>query len=155
MCILVDTGDLPAVFNENHSQHDDFRPVKEWIVDGSGLLVYGCDGYMEELANMPNYVDLIIDLTKSGNAKRVPDDSVNQLYQDLINRLNDTACDDEHLIAIVKAASLEVVCVTDQGAHRFLQLNELYHSPTEIPSIYSDSSHTHLLSDQSIVSFCT
>lgn len=154
MCLLIDTGDLPNVFNETSTNHDDFSPVKEWIINGDGILVFGSEAYMDELSRMSKYADLILQLKKNGDAKKVPDEDVEPIYRLLVEELSDTACDDEHLIAIAKATELNLVCVTDRGAQKFLQDDRLYHSPTDKPSIYSDASHAHLLSESSIVPFC-
>lgn len=155
MCLIVDTGCLPEVFNEDHSDHADFAPVKKWIRDGDGTLVYGCKKYFDELKKMPKYVKVLIELKKNGSAERVNSDRVDPIFEDLKEILNNTSCDDEHLVALVKATGVKVACVVDGGAQNYLQDKRLYHSPTDRPKIYSDSGHDHLLSEDYIAPYCS
>lgn len=34
MCIIIDTNVLANVFDNKSANHSDFKPVKDWIIDG-------------------------------------------------------------------------------------------------------------------------
>jgi hypothetical protein len=41
MCIVIDANVWSPVFNENDANHREYAPVKTWVSDGPGFVVYG------------------------------------------------------------------------------------------------------------------
>lgn len=64
MTIVIDINVLPAVFNSSDNRHNEFKPVKEWIMKRLGFMVYGGTKYKDELRKMPRYIGVINELKK-------------------------------------------------------------------------------------------
>ena len=61
MCIVIDTNAMPSVFNSNCTNHKEFAPVRSWIINGRGHLVFGGTKYKKEICQMGRYRRIIID----------------------------------------------------------------------------------------------
>lgn len=49
MCIVVDINTLALVFSPESKKHAEFSPVKKWVEEGRGFVVYGGTSYKAEL----------------------------------------------------------------------------------------------------------
>ncbi|MDH8676962.1 hypothetical protein QE109_02320 [Fusibacter bizertensis] len=154
MSILIDVNTIPEVFNANCADHNNFLPVKKWILEGKGKLVYGGTKFENELNAMTKYVG-IIKLLKDKNKVIVIDkDSVDYYQKKIEEIVNSKDFDDPHVIAIVIASGVKIVCTKDKRSHRFIKEDSLYLGLVDVPSIYSSKAHEHLLSDCNLVKIC-
>ncbi len=49
MCIIIDVNALNEVFNTDSVNHLEFKPVRDWIIEGKGKVLYGGTKYRDEL----------------------------------------------------------------------------------------------------------
>jgi hypothetical protein len=68
MCIIIDTNRFSSIFEEENSDHDEFKPILDWIIFGKGKIVYGGTKYKQELTRAANIEEC--SLSSSVLAKR-------------------------------------------------------------------------------------
>ena len=74
MCIIIDTNALASVFDVDSSNHENFKPVYDWIFNNKGKVVYGGTKYKEELKNSYRYLKLFGQLSRIRKTIEIDDD---------------------------------------------------------------------------------
>lgn len=145
MCIVIDTNTLSMVFSENNVQHDEFKYVKEWILDGKGTLVYGGTRYKNELIKAGRFLKLIRLLRDSGKAIKICTKAVDDLEKQIAKKTVNTDCDDQHIIALLGASKCPLLCSCDVRSYIFIKNRDLYPKKCPVVKIYSGKRNQRLL----------
>jgi len=154
VCIIIDINCLSSVFNNDDPDYKDFKPVNDWIYKGKGKIVMGGSKYNEELSQARKYLRLITELSRRNKVVHC-DDTVVDNHQAIIEGLiDDNGCDDPHLIAIVRATHVRLVCTKEERAIKYLKNIQLYEHSTHRPKIYRRAEHHNLLIDNNLANCC-
>jgi len=145
---------LGGVFNKKASDHDEFRPVHDWIIHGKGKMVYGGTKYKKELKKATKYRKLLVQLKKAGKIVELNDKEVNKCHGELDAAIKHSDFDDPHLIAIIIVSGCKLICSLDKRAYKFIKKKALYPTHIEKPKIYGSKSNSDLLSDENIAKIC-
>jgi hypothetical protein len=145
MCVVIDMNTLAPVFNEGCVQHADFRPIKEWIERGHGVLVFGGTRYKEELSKAYRYLRLIRQMKISGHAVSIQDDAVDEAEIRVIAQTTGTDCDDQHIIALLGVSGCPLFCSNDGRSFRYIRDKRLFPAKKSRVRIYSSVRNQALL----------
>lgn len=149
MCILCDINILHCVFS---NCENDFSPVRKWIFEGRGKLVYGGTSYLNELKRVSKYNGLLKELKNKNRVVVVNEEEVNRVER-IVKRQVDITCNDPHLIAILAVSGCKLVCSNDKSSYRFLKESKFYPYGNR-PKIYSKKGNCNLLIDSNISDCC-
>lgn len=145
MCIVVDPGTLPIILKDDNSDHENFKPVLDWILSGQGKLVYGGTTYAVHLERMPSILK-VMRLMREGRRVLLLDNSaVDQVESQLYSQCKSSKFDDGHVVAAVIVSGCRLVCTHDTSSHRFLRRDSFYVGKARKPSIYSNTKCCRLL----------
>ena len=143
MCIVIDTNCLNSVFNSKSANHDEFKPVLDWIMSGIGKVVIGGKRYREELSE--KYLDLISELDKVGKVVKIVDSEVNRCEGIVTKHFEPTSkFDDQHIVALLLSSGCKLICSLDARATEYFKLKGLV-SGKNSPKIYKCAKHQSLL----------
>lgn len=145
MCIVVDINALAVVFCEENLRHKDFAPVKKWIEDGRGFLVFGGTTYKKELKRAPRFMRLVRLLRDAGKAVCIRDKAVDEGEKSVLQKTRGTSCDDAHIIALLGVARCTLVCSCDARSFPFIRDRALYPKGMRKVKIYTSSKQRTLL----------
>ena len=148
MPIIIDANCIANVFDKHCTKHDEFSPVRDWIISGKGKMVYGGTKYEEELKLLSKYLPLIRYLK---DVKKVVkgDKSKIDKYQSYVESIrDDTDFDDPHLVAISVVTKCLLICSEDTRSIRHVKERKYYPKTfSRLPSYYTSSNNSNLLSD--------
>ncbi|AVJ56725.1 hypothetical protein C5610_10790 [Idiomarina sp. OT37-5b] len=145
MCIVIDVNALPSVFEATSKNHEEFKPVKDWILSGRGYMVLGGSGLKDELAKMRSYLKLIKRLKQKGHVVNIDDDQVDQQQKVVARKTQGTGCDDQHLIALLGVSRCDLFCSSDARCYPFIKDSSLYPKNARNVKIYSGARNKELL----------
>jgi hypothetical protein len=134
-----------------HSLHDEFSPVKQWIIQGNGRIVYGGSKYRAELQKMGRYMKLFLELKKAGKVSEIKDEIVDRWEQSLLQQGPKGGFNDQHIVAIFIVSHCRLFCSHDEQAYRHIKNKSLYPVGHKIPKIYRCREHRNLLCNAFIV----
>ncbi len=154
MCIIIDTCALASVFSEESQDHQDFKAVRDWIVNRDGKVVFGGTRYNTELRNAGKYRRLFAEFERAGKVIRVSDADVDGVEVSAKELEPARDFDDPHLVAIVVVSGCRLLCTNDKRAIRFVTQTRFYPRPVRRPKIYSRLRHAPLLSDDNVAPIC-
>jgi hypothetical protein len=126
MCVVIDMNVLCCVFQASNPQHQDFSPVKIWVTQGNGFIVFGGTHYKEELRKAKSYFGLFLELSKQGKVKQVNHELVDEHERQVEAILGHPDCDDAHLIAIIRVSGCRLICSNDRRADKHLKNRKCY-----------------------------
>lgn len=126
MCIVIDTCTMSHVFNSRDVMHADFLPIKRWIENGHGFLVFGGTRYKRELSEAYRYLKLIRQMKDAGQAIPICDRAVDTEERRIEQLTAGTDCDDQHLIALLAVSWCTLFCSTDRRADHHIKSRRLY-----------------------------
>ena len=153
MCIVIDTNSLSCVFNPINSEHDDFKPVLNWIAKGKGKIVYGGTSYEKELETAYKFVKIFSEFQKSNKVvviEKVAVDNKEKEYKALVKHKD---FDDHHIVAIIAISGVKLVCTNEKRAIPFLT-NKQFYARGKKPKIYTSKKNANLLCDSNIAKCC-
>lgn len=153
MCIVIDICTLAPVFESSCKKHSDFKPVLDWINQRKGKMIYGGKTYRKELLN-GKYRKIIIELTKAGKAKELPEEEVNHKTVELGNTITHRDYDDPHIIAITIVSRSRIICSDDERAYPFFQKPLLYPNKFKLPKIYRGLGSKGILNSGNVCKSC-
>ena len=153
MCIIVDTNVFGNVFDAKNKDHIQFKPVKEWIFNGNGILVFGGTKYEKEVFS-DKYRKFILQLLIAGKAKRINLVEVDK-HEELVKlKIPNADFDDKHIAAIVRACGCKLICTKDTRSIPYLKDLRLYRSRELSPKFYTSKRNENLLVDANIADCC-
>ena len=145
MCIVIDTNTLAPVFNQSNEEHDEFRPVKDWISRRQGYLVFGGTRYRQELKKTYRYMRLVRQMKDSGHAVEIRDEPADTNEVAVIQKTSGTDCDDQHIIALLGTSRCPLLCSRDIRSYEFVTKKSLYPKGMPKVRIYSSGKNRDLL----------
>lgn len=153
MCLVIDVNSIPAVFDPNSKDHEEFEPVKKWIIEGKGKMIYGGTKFINELGKLPKYAGLINQLSNAGKTVILDKERVDD-EERKVEKIMSHGCDDPHLIAIVRTSKCRVVCTKDSRADRHLKDHANYVKVCSPPKIYKGKAAISVINDRNCVKCC-
>ncbi|MCX3266565.1 hypothetical protein [Pedobacter agri] len=154
MCIVVDTNNLVRVFNPKNTDHDQFEPVFNWIIRGSGKLVIGGSTFEQEIILNKWFLPFLGELSRRGKVLRIPSDKVDELRDKIIEETEQHRdFDDQHIVSLLALSGCKLICSSDSRAYPFFVKSDYYNSGHK-PKIYSSSRNRDLLVDSNICDRC-
>jgi hypothetical protein len=154
MCLIIDINVLGAVFDSKNSKHNHFEPVKTWILDGRGKVVYGGSRYIKELAKTPRYLRLLLQLRKAEKACYVENDKVDEAEKKICHEIRDEDFDDQHIVALLVVSKCKLICSLDERAYQYFTHPELFKPASNRPRIYKQRANKSLLCQENIADIC-
>lgn len=152
MCIVVDTNAFKKVFNPQNEEHEEFRPVFDWILRGKGKLIMGGARYKEEvLTNMSSNIQLVRELGRLRKICSLEDEKVDAKMDELKTKIRHRNFDDPHVLAMCIVSRCKVVCSEDKRSFEFLTDRKLYPKKQKRPSIYSGKHNADLLTNDALL----
>jgi hypothetical protein len=151
MCIVIDANTLAPVFNENCQTHPNFKPVRDWITEGEGCLVYGGTKYKEELKRSWRYLRLVRQLKDANRAREIDEAEVDKKQVEICDLTCGTDCDDQHIISLLCVSGCMLLCSEDARAIPFLRDNRFFPTRRQRPRIYRSKRNANLLCRNFIV----
>ncbi|OJU75640.1 MAG: hypothetical protein BGO09_06515 [Bacteroidetes bacterium 47-18] len=152
MCIVVDTNVLSSVFVSSSANHSEFKPVKDWIIEGKGKVVFGGTKYLDEIKK--KYLSLFTQLKKAGKAISVSSNLVDAEQATVAAMITHPDFDDPHLVGLLRVSGCKLVCSLDSRAYPFFRHNLFFSPAAKRPKIYSGLSNATLLVDRHIADIC-
>lgn len=150
MSIILDTNCFSRVFCRKNKEHQEFKPILDWIVFGSGFLVYGGSKYKSELQKSANFKRLFRLLKDYKKAIHFSDSMIDD-YQRLYEaKIKDKDFDDPHLPAIVLVSKCRLICTRDLRSHPFVTSSDNYPKGFHVPHYYTGLKDKCLLCDANI-----
>lgn len=134
-----------AVFSTENVRHSEYAPVKKWIDEGNGFLVFGGTKYKNELHRAERYMRLIRSLRSVGKAIAIKDSEVDAINARVDELTKDSTCDDQHIIALLAASKCPLLCSLDARSFEFVKDKRLYPKKSNTVKIYSSSRNVNLL----------
>ncbi|MFA7347827.1 MAG: hypothetical protein WCZ86_08720 [Desulfurivibrionaceae bacterium] len=154
MCIILDTCAFSSVFDPTSSEHAEFKPLLTWLTQGKGKLVYGGTKYKSELANAIKFLKIFGHFNRAGKLVEVDDETVDLFEKEISSVINEKACNDPHLIAIVIVSKCRLICSSDKRSYKYLKQSRLYPKGVRAPKLYTKSKNSGLLSDKNFAKIC-
>lgn len=142
---------MKCVFDSSNANHEEFKPVKEWLFEGKGKIIYGGTKYINE--NL-KYTKLFSELRKIGKAVFVSNTLVDEEENYVSEIIEDPDFDDQHLVALLRASKCKVICSLDARAYPFFQHNCFFSPANKKPKIYSGIRNKRLLCDSNLCDIC-
>jgi hypothetical protein len=135
MCLVIDTCVIGKVFDPNNAQHERFKPVMLWVMEGTGSVIYGGTKYLKELGD-GRYLSLFKELRTAQRAVSVDTEAVDARATKLKLMVPDEAFDDEHIVALVGISKCCLLCTDDVVALPYIKRKDLYPPGVKVPHIY-------------------
>jgi len=154
MCIVVDTNNIARVFNPKNSEHQEFIPVFDWILKGSGKLVIGGSTFEKEIVLNKWFLPFLGELSRKGKVLRVATEKVDHLRDKIIEETEDHRdFDDQHIVSLLAISGCKLICSSDVRAYPYFTKSDFYNNGHR-PKIYSSSRNKDLLIDHNICEQC-
>jgi uncharacterized membrane protein len=145
MCIVIDSNTLAPVFNHKCCDHNDFRPIRDWIDRGDGFLVFGGTRYKQELKAAFRYLKLVRQMKDAGRAVAINDDLVDAEENRIRSKLAGTICNDQHIIALLAVSWCTLFCSVDSHSYTYIKDRSLYPPKMHRVRIYRSARNSSLL----------
>lgn len=152
MCIIIDTNTLASVFKKNSANHEEFKPVLDWIIDGKGIVIFGGTKYLEEIKK--NYLNIFIELKKAKKAILIDNSIVDDETLKASNKIVHNDFDDQHLVGLLISSKCKLICSLDARAFPYFRHSTFFSPAKNKPRIYSSSTNSNLLCDRHIAELC-
>ena len=153
MCAIVDNCAFSQVFDQTNKNHGKFKPVRDWIVDGAGKIVYGGSKYAREL-KQGRRAKFLAELSRRGKTVQMPTDKVDQTAGRLKKKVPEDAFDDEHIVALVIVSKCRIVCTGDGRSLPYLKRRDLYPTGVKRPKVYSSARNADLCCPRNVIDIC-
>ena len=154
MCLVLDTNVFGDFFDPSNSNHKNFRPALDWVVNGKGKLVYGGAKYKKEMKTAKKFIRFFASLQRAGKLVLLCDANVDSFEIELTKLEPSKDFDDPHLVAIVLASGCNIICTNDKRALPYLKRTDFYKGRVRKPKIYQSVRNVSLLADKYIASIC-
>lgn len=149
MAIIIDVNCYHNVFSRTSSEHKKYKPVKDWIIKGKGLLVFGGTKYLKELGKLNKYSKLVWELKNSKKAVEGDLEVIDKFESKIKEIVSDKDFDDHHLWAIVMVTKCQLICTCDTRSCKFLKNSSFYPKGCIKPSYFTGKpKNKNLLDDK-------
>lgn len=150
MAIIIDTNCFANVFNRKSANHQEYKPVLDWIVNGKGMVVYGGSKYLFELKKVPKYLPIMRLLRDVNKVIVGNSENIDRIQAEIEANRVDEDFDDPHLPAIVIDTKCRLICSDDIRSIPFVRNRNLYPNGIQTPAYYTSSRNKNLLCDSYI-----
>lgn len=150
MAIIVDTNCFSRVFCRKNKEHIEFKPILDWIINGSGFLVYGGKKYNDELIKASKFRRFFRLLKDYKKAIRFPDAPIDEYQKKYESVIKDKDFDDPHLPAIVLVSKCRLICTRDLRSQPFVTSPDNYPKGFHVPHYYTGLKDECLLCNANI-----
>lgn len=155
MCIIIDTNTWAEVFDATAKEHNEFKPVLDWIAgeNGIGRIVCGGTTYINEI---PKKYRKLLKLYNDQRKAIMIDSEVVDAQEIIIkDMVKNPDFDDPHIVALVRASGCRLVCTNDKRSFDFItgkdvEAKQFYSKEFLRPKIYHSSKNTDLLTKKNI-----
>lgn len=157
MCLVIDMNTIPSVFNPNHENHEKYKPVLDWVINGKGKMVCGGTKYWAELKLISKYIPIFNQLNRAGKVVKIDDDVVDKKMIELMGLCSDADFDDPHIVALLVVSGCKVISSEDARSYPYIKRREWYPTGRAVPKIYKSSSFNiaaSILSDGNMAAIC-
>jgi predicted nucleic acid-binding protein len=152
MCAIVDSCCLVSLLEQNDADHQEFKPILDWIIRGKGKLVYGGTKYKLELRRLNKLLPLLANFERSRKILHIDDTRVDDAERKIKRTVVDRNFNDQHLVAIVIVSGCKVVCTRDNLAISYLRDTSLLRRfNARRPSIYRSKRNKRLCCDLNVI----
>jgi predicted nucleic acid-binding protein len=154
MCIVIDTNTWAEIFDASSTNHADFKPVKDWIIEGKGKVVYGGNTYIAEIPS--RFRKLLKILNSAGKTVSIPNEPVNAQEEIAKNKISHPDFDDPHIVALIIVSKCRLISTNEKRAIPYFKDEERLLYPKKIlrPKIYHCADNKDLLIDKNIAKIC-
>ena len=156
MCVIIDTNVWASLFDKANQDHPDFAPLLQWIIGekGKGKIVYGGTKYLEEIPT--KYLKILTLLVKVRKVVIAPQAEVDNLANEVAQKVEHRDFDDPHIIAIILATQCCLIATKEKRAIPYFKdkAKLFYPKNFTVPKIYSNKKHKKLLVDTNIAPCC-
>lgn len=142
---------MKCVFDSSNTNHEEFKPVKEWLFEGKGKIIYGGTKYIKE--NL-KYSRLFGELRKIGKAIYISNNLVDDEEDQVSKTIEHVDFDDQHLVALLRVSKCKLICSLDSRAYPFFRHNSFFSPANKKPKIYSRTRNKTLLCDSNFCDLC-
>ncbi|MCC6631638.1 MAG: hypothetical protein IT482_06180 [Gammaproteobacteria bacterium] len=154
MCVIVDSCSLAKVFDTGNAEHANFAPVREWVMNGRGKVVFGGTKFKDELKRASRYMALLVELGRQRKTVSIPDADVDR-HEGQVNAIyNHKGFNDSHLAAIVRASKCRLICTCDTAAVPHLKRTDIYAGVCGKPKFYLKLRNRDLLNRRELAGPC-
>jgi hypothetical protein len=153
MCLVIDANCFRLVFSKTKNG---FTPIKAWIYDGSGRMIYGGTKYNRELV-AGGMLGLVKELSTLRKTAHISNATVDAIADELKIKFPEAKFNDEHIAALVIASRCRVVCSNDQTAITYLKRADVFagYAGVTRPKIFKGhKNHATMCSKEHIVAAC-
>lgn len=157
MCLVIDMNTIPSVFNPNLDNHEKYKPVLDWVINGKGKMVCGGSEYWKEFKLIGKYIGFFNQLNKAGKVVKIDDETVDKKMDELMKLCNDADFDDPHIVALLIVSGCKVVSSEDARSYPYIKRKEWYPKGRDVPKIYKSSSFNNaasILCDENLADVC-
>jgi predicted nucleic acid-binding protein len=155
MCIIIDTNVFSRVFNPSNSDHLEFSPVLDWILNKEGKLVAGGKKYHNEIfGKFSKYTKLLSQMKKARKIYFHNSDIVDAKEKEFKGLFTAEDYDDEHILALLSITKCRILCTKDEGLIKYAGMKLFYQSKQKPPLVYKDSSNKNILNKRNIAKVC-
>jgi len=148
MPIIIDTNTIPSVFSISSSDHEEFKPVLEWIVTGKGLMIFGGTKYLGEISKMKKFTKILSMLRTYKKVHIGCHKTIDKLEKEITKKIDDKDFDDPHLAAITINTKCKLICSKDKRSIKFVTNKDIYPGKMKAPSYYTGKRNKKLLSEK-------
>lgn len=145
MPIVIDINVFASVFDPSNAKHADFAPIKSWLENGMGYLLFGGTKYLNELTVSYRHLRLVRQLHDAGIAIKISTTVVDKLEEEINLATDGTNCNDQHIIALLAASHCSLLCSIDAESFEHVKNRSLYPKGCPKVRIYSSAKNTRLL----------
>lgn len=154
MCIVIDINVLAAVFDSSVSNHNEFKPVLDWIMRGKGKIVYGGRKYKQELKGASKYFSILSELQRKGKVHIIDDNAVDTEQLRVTSISSHPDFDDPHIVAIFCVSRCMLFCSQDRRSFPYIKNKSFYPVGRKPPKIYRSSRNINLLQNKHYLAAC-
>lgn len=154
MAVIVDPPLFIALFDQKDLRHSDFVEVLNWVLKGPAKFVIGGTKYREEIFNVRSVMPKLAELSRARKIHNIKDETVDaeELRVKLIEPKPDF--DDPHLVALVCASKVKIICIKDPRAHKFLRRVDFYPDSKLRPKLFTRAKNKNLLIKENLKGVC-
>ncbi|MGD1151584.1 MAG: hypothetical protein ABR911_01720 [Syntrophales bacterium] len=157
MGVVIDVNTLPLVFNKRSSQHQEFRPVLDWMVKDKAKIIVGGSLYFSELQKMEAYLTHIKELSKVNKVHAEKNETVDVKEKEIRDKTSSKKLNDLHLVALIAVTNCKVFCSNDKRCFSSVRNREVSKFFKFRPKIYTNAEHAprkEILCDSNLTPKC-